>query len=69
MALPDGQEISASGDLAKHRSKLKVDILKACQGLDPTIDDDSKDKRILLDEAGKKVGSYYKNAKGTLIFR
>lgn len=64
-----GQEISASGDLAKHREKLKTQILKACRGLDKTIDDDSKDKWILLDEAGKKVGSYGRNKKGTLIFR
>lgn len=64
-----GQEIGDTGDLAKHRTKLKVEILKACQGIDKTLDDDSKDKWILMDEAGKKVGSYGRNKKGTLIFR
>lgn len=64
-----GQEIGDTGDLAKHRTKLKVEILKACQGLDKTLDDDSKEKWILLDEAGKKVGSFGRNEKGTLIFR
>jgi hypothetical protein len=64
-----GSEIGATGNLAKRRDQLKTLILKRAKAVESTLDDESTDKWIFRDGQGNKLGSYGKNAKGSMIFR
>lgn len=64
-----GGEIGASGNLAKRREQLKVLILNQARGMESTLDDDSTDKWIFMDDRGRKVGSYYRTKSGNMTFR
>jgi len=63
-------EIKGTGPLAKRSDAIKVEILDYMRthGAD-AVDDDSVDKMILRDSAGRKLGSYGKNKNGVLYFR
>lgn len=64
-----GSEIGATGNLAKRKEQLKVLILDHARSLESTLDDDSTDKWIFMDDRGRKVGSYGRTAKGNMVFR
>lgn len=53
-----GKEISNTGRLGKRRESLKVQILDWMRKQDSTVDDDSREKTILRDRAGKKLVSW-----------
>jgi len=62
-------EISGTGSLAKRAEQIKVQLLDYMNKSDKVIDDDSGDRFILRDRAGKKIGQYSKNKNGVLGFR
>jgi hypothetical protein len=64
-----GGEIGASGNLAKRREQLKVLILNRARGLESTLDEDSTDKWIFMDDRGNKLGSYGRTKSGNMTFR
>lgn len=63
-------EIGGTGPLAKRAEAIKVQALDYMRqhGAD-AVDDDSVDKMILRDSAGRKLGTYGKNKNGDLYFR
>jgi hypothetical protein len=64
-----GEEISASGPLAKRREQVKVEILNFMRSAGFTDDDESQDKWILRGQDGRKLASYGKNKNGIFMFR
>jgi predicted phage-related endonuclease len=62
-------EISDTSPLAKRADQIKVDLLNYMRKNEKFVDDDSKNKYILRDRAGKKLATYGKNKKGQFIFR
>jgi len=62
-------EISGTGPLAKRADDIKVEVLNKMNESEHVLDDDSKDKYILRDRAGKKIASYGKNKNGVFVFR
>jgi hypothetical protein len=62
-------EISEKGPLGKRIDQIKIDILQFMKNADAVPDDDTRDKWILRDRAGKKIASYSKNKKGNMVFR
>ncbi|GAG20923.1 unnamed protein product, partial [marine sediment metagenome] len=63
-------EISDTGSLAKRADQIKVAVLEYMRlhGAD-AVDDDSQDKFILRNRAGRKIASYGKNKNGDFYFR
>jgi len=53
-----GKEISKTGRLGKRREDLKVRILDWMRKQDSAIDEDSREKTILRDRAGKRLVSW-----------
>jgi len=53
-----GEELGSNGSLKKRREQLKVMILDWMRKQDATLDDESRDKTILMDSRGHKLVSY-----------
>lgn len=53
-----GQEISKTGRLGKRRENIKVAILDWMRKQDSVMDEDSREKTIIRDRAGKKLVSW-----------
>lgn len=64
-----GAEIGKGGNSAKRQEQLKTLILDHARYLESTLDDDSADKWLFMDGKGKKLGSYGRTKKGTMVFR
>jgi hypothetical protein len=64
-----GEEIGTGGALAKHRERLKVEILSWARKQSTVLDDESTEALILRDECGNKCGSFSRTKTGTLMFR
>ena len=62
-------ELGDGGSLKKRVDQLKTEIMKFIVDSEKTKDDDSQDKYILRDDTGAKLAMYYKDKKGTYIFR
>lgn len=62
-------EIGGTGNLAKRADMIKTQVLDFARKQQGTLDDDSADKMILRGRDGKKLGSYFKNKNGVLVFK
>ncbi len=62
-------ELSNTGPLAKRTAQIKVHVLDYMKKAESTLDDDTTDKWILLNQQGKKLASYGKDKNGNFIFR
>jgi len=62
-------EISATGALGKRVEQIKVATLDYMRNAGAVIDDESKDKWLLLSRDGRKLASYYRDKRGYYIFR
>lgn len=62
-------EISATGALGKRVEQIKVMALDYMRTAGAVLDDESKDKWLLLSRDGKKLASYYRDKRGYYIFR
>lgn len=62
-------ELSGSSQLAKRADQIKVDLLNYMRKSDKTLDENTKNKYILLDRSGKRLASYGKNKNGQYMFR
>lgn len=51
-------ELGGKGMLSRRADELKVLILERARATDATIDDESREKTILRDQAGAKLGQY-----------
>lgn len=52
------QELGGKGMLSKRKDELKLLILDTMRKMDPVIDDESREKTILLNSEGKKIISW-----------
>jgi DNA-directed RNA polymerase subunit M/transcription elongation factor TFIIS len=62
-------EISASGALGKRVEQIKIAALDYMRKAGAVLDDESKDKWLLLSRDGRKLASYYRDKRGYYIFR
>lgn len=62
-------EISATGALGKRVEQIKVAALDYMRKSGAVLDDESKDKFLLLSRDGRKLASYYRDKRGYYIFR
>lgn len=62
-------EISATGALGKRVEQIKVAALDYMRTAGAVLDDESKDKWLLLSRDGRKLASYYRDKRGYYIFR
>ena len=62
-------EIGQGGTLSKRIDQIKIEVMQYMTDQTGVIDDDSQDKFILRNQAGKKIASYGKNKNGSYIFR
>lgn len=62
-------EIGNGGTLHRRMNQIKTHVLDWMNISEKIIDDDSQNKFILRDRAGKKLASYYKDKNGRLIFK
>lgn len=62
-------EISASGALGKRVEQIKVAALDYMRTAGAVLDDESRDKWLLLSRDGRKLASYYRDKRGYYIFR
>jgi hypothetical protein len=51
-------EIKPSGRLGRRAEELKVLLLKSMRAMDSQVDDESREKTVLRDRAGKKLASW-----------
>ena len=51
-------ELGGKGSLSRRKDELRTLILDDVRKADPVIDDESREKTILRDEAGKKLGQF-----------
>jgi len=62
-------EISATGALGKRVEQIKVATLDYMRNAGAVLDDESKDKWLLLSRDGRKLASYGRDKRGYYIFR
>lgn len=62
-------EIGQGGGLHKRIDQIKIEVMQYMTKQTGVIDDDSQDKFILRNQAGKKIASYSKNKNGSYVFR
>ncbi len=62
-------EISATGALGKRVEQIKIAALYYMRKAGAVLDDESKDKWLLLSRDGRKLASYYRDKRGYYIFR
>jgi hypothetical protein len=62
-------EISATGALGKRVEQIKIAALDYMRNAGAVLDDESKDKWLLLSRDGRKLASYYRDKRGYYIFR
>lgn len=62
-------EISGTGPLAKRAEQIKVIALDYMRKQGAVLDDESKDKFLLLSRDGRKLASYGRDKRGYYIFR
>jgi len=62
-------ELGGKGMLSRRADEIKLLVLDWARTADPTMDDESREATIFRDEAGKKLGSFGRDKRGSYIFR